>query len=471
MTTMRVTLIACMAALLLAAGGCGGDSTTSAAGGGPGAAALVPDDVAAFVSLNTDVDSDQVEQLREVADRFPFARDGLDRIVRELFADEGLTWEDDIEPALGDEVALAVLADDEAFVGLTQPDDVAKLNALLATADVEVETREVEGWQVFGEPGDVDAFEAARGGDSLAESDAYADAFDGLADEALAKVYASGAALEDLAGELGAPVQDVGSFDTAAVVLEAVDDGVRLDGRAAGVEGVPPDFEPQLLEQVPADAFAAVSFSGLDEAISNLRSAPVPFLPDVERALGVTLDELGTLLAGEGVLYARSGVPIPEVTLVVEPENMAAALETLEALAQKLAELTGSSVQSAEVDGLQVQFVEVEGVRIQFADADGRIIVTTGIAGIRDFRDDGDKLTGSDAFEDAADAAGFGDRTNGLVYVNFAEALPVIEGLAGLAGDQLPAEVRENLEPLESLFLHAHAEDGDIRFGGVLKTR
>jgi Protein of unknown function (DUF3352) len=470
MTAMRVTLIACMAALLLAAGGCGGDSTMSAAGGGPGAAALVPDDVVAFVSLNTDADSDQVEQLREVADRFPIARGGLDRVVRELFAEEGLTWEADIEPALGDEVALAVLADHEAVVGLTQPDDVAKLNALLATADVEVETREVEGWQVFGEPDDVDAFEASRGGDALADSDAYADAFDGLADDALAKVYASGTGLESLADELGVPAQGTGSFDTAAVVLEAVDDGVRLDGRATGVEGAPADFEPQLLEQVPADAFAAVTFSGLDEAISTLRSAPVPGLPDIERALGVTLDDLGTLLAGEPVLYARSGVPIPEVTVVVEPENMAAALETLETLAEKLAELTGSSVQSAEVDGLEVQFVEVEGVRIQFADADGRIIVTTGIAGIRDFRDDGDKLTGSDDFQDAAESAGYGERTNGLVYVNFAEALPVVEGLAGLAGDRLPAEVHENLEPLESLFLHAHAQDGEVRFGGVLKT-
>ena len=55
---MRVPLIACVAALLLAVGGCGGDSGTSAAGDGPGAAALVPADVAAFVSLNTDTDSD-----------------------------------------------------------------------------------------------------------------------------------------------------------------------------------------------------------------------------------------------------------------------------------------------------------------------------------------------------------------------------------------------------------------------------
>jgi hypothetical protein len=159
------------------------------------------------------------------------------------------------------------------------------------------------------------------------------------------------------------------------------------------------------------------------------------------------------------------------VTLALEPENAQSALATLRTLADKLADATGGSVQQAEVDGVEVQYVEVEGVRVQFAGFDGRVIVTTGIAGIRDFRDDGDKLTGTDACEDAADAAGFGDRTNGLLYVDFAEALPVIEGLAGLAGAELPAQVRENLEPLESLFVHGHVDGDELRFGGVLKTR
>jgi hypothetical protein len=470
MSSMRAGLLVCMAALLLAAGGCGGDSTTSAAGGGPGAAALVPADVAAFVSLNTDADSDQVEQLRDVAERFPIARDGIDRIVRELTA-EDLSWEEDVDPAVGSELAVAILADGHAAVGLTQPDEPAKLDALLATAELEVETREVEGWHVFGEPSDLDAFEAARGGDRLADSDAYADAFDGLADDALAKVYASGTALQELAGELGAPVQSAGSFDTAAFVLEAVDDGVRLDGRALGVEGVPESFEPQLLERVPANAFLAASFGGLDELLSDLRSGNVPFLPEVEQAIGVTLDELGALFSGEGVLYARSAVPFPEVTLAVRPDDPAGSLETVRKLANALAGATGSSVQRAEVDGLDVEYVEIEGVRIQFASVDGAILVTSGIAGIRDFREDGDKLTGTDAYEEAAEDAGLGDRTNGLVYVNFAEALPVIEGLAGLAGEPLPAEVRENLEPLESLFVHGTVEDGELRFGGLLKTR
>jgi hypothetical protein len=470
MDSMRAGLLACMAALLLAAGGCGGDSTTSAAGSGPGAAALVPADVAAFVSLNTDADSDQVQQLRDVAERFPIARDGLDRIVQELTA-EDLSWEEDVDPAVGPELAIAVLTDHESFVGLTQPDDVAKLNALLATADVEVMTREVQGWRVFGEADDLDAFEAARGGESLADSDAYADAFDGLADDALAKVYVSGAAFEELAGELGAPAQSAGTFDTAAFVLEAVDDGVRLDGRSTGVEGVPEAFEPQLLERVPDDAFLAASFGGLDELLSDLRSGNLPFLPEIEQAIGVTLDELGSLFSGEAVLYARSAVPFPEVTLAVRPDNPAGSLETLRKLADALAGATGSSVQRAEVDGLDVQYVEIEGIRIQFTNVDGVVLVTSGIAGVRDFREDGDKLTGTDAYEEAAGDAGLGDRTNGLVYINFAEALPVIEGLAGLAGEPPPAELREKIEPLESLFFHGTVEDGELRFGGLLKTR
>jgi hypothetical protein len=469
MGAMRVGLVTCMAALLLAAAGCGGDSTTSAAGGGPGAAALVPADAAAFVSLNTDADSDQVEQLREVAERFPIVRGGLERILREL-ADEDVSWEEDVDPAVGSELALVLFGSGENVVALTQPDDPAKLKALVARAEDELAAVVWEdGWHAIGEASDLEAFEAARGGDALAESDAYADAFDGLADDALAKVYASGAALEELAGQLGAPVQGAGSFDTAGVVLEATDDGIRVDGRATGVEGAPADFDPQLLERVPADAFAAISFSGVDEALSNLRSSNFPFLPEIERSLGVTLDELGAVLGGENVLYARPGLPIPEVTLAVRPDDTDAALETLRKLADTLAGFTGSSVQRTEVDGVEVEYVEIEGVRVQFAALDATVIVTTGIAGLRDFREDGDKLTGTEAFADAADAAGFEGRTNGVVYVNFVEALPVFEGLAGLGGETLPTEVRENLEPLESLFLHGHVDDGELRFGGILK--
>jgi hypothetical protein len=284
-------------------------------------------------------------------------------------------------------------------------------------------------------------------------------------------VYASSAAFEEVAGQFGAPAQGLGSFDTASFVLEAVDDGVRLDGRATGVEGAPGVFEPQLLDRVPADAFAAVSFSGLDDVLASLRSGEIPFLPEIERALGVTLDEVGTLFAGEAVLYARSGLPIPEVTLVLEPQSPESALATLRKLAGTVGGLTGSGLQRTEVDGLEVEYLELEGVRIQFARVDDTVVVTSGIAGIRDYRADGDKLTGDNAFEDAAEAAGFGDSTNGLLYVNFAEALPVIEGLAGLAGEELPAEVRENLEPLESLLVHGHVDGDELRFGGVLKVR
>lgn len=466
---MRAVLLACVAALLLAAGGCGGDSQTSASGGGPGAAALVPADAAAFVSLNTDAESDQVGQLRDVAARFPIARDGIDRIVREL-ADEDVSWEQDVDPAVGSEVALALLGGGERVVALTQPDDPAKLKALVARADDHLVAVEYDGWHVIGEAADLEAFEAARGGDMLADSDAYADAFDGLPEEALAKVYASGSAFEAVAGQLGAPAQAFGSFDTAALVVEAVDDGIRLDGRATGVEGAPADYEPRLLEQVPADAFAAFSFGRLDELIANLRSSGVPFLPEVERSLGVTLDELGTLFAGESVLYARSGVPIPEVTLVLQPESTQNALATLRKLANTLAGLAGAEVERTQVEGLEVEYVAVEGVRIQFAAVGNVVIVTTGVAGIREYEGDGEKLTETDAYQDAADAAGAGDRTNALLYVNFAEALPVIEGLASFGGDELPAEVRENLEPLESLFLQGRVDGDELRFGGILTT-
>ncbi|MGH3132059.1 MAG: hypothetical protein ACRDNX_14695, partial [Gaiellaceae bacterium] len=73
--------------------------------------------------------------------------------------------------------------------------------------------------------------------------------------------------------------------------------------------------------------------------------------------------------------------------------------------------------------------------------------------------------------ERASEAAGLGDSTSGFVYVDLAEAVPLLEGFAGLAGEPLSPELSDNLEPLESVLVHASKDGNDIRFSGFLGVR
>jgi hypothetical protein len=367
-------------------------------------------------------------------------------------------------------VALAFLQGGEP-VALTQPDDAAKLEALVRKLEdgQELEVRTIEGWHAVGKKSDLDAFERAReaGGGTLDESEEFETAFDGLEEDALMRAYGSGEALRRIA-QGSVPAGGVG---TVAFVAETLDDGIRFDGRTVGGEQQFQEFEPTLLDRVPDDSFFAASFANVDQMTSELRKGTIPFVPEFERMLGVTLDDLGRLLGGESVLYARSGIGIPELTLATRPDDPAAAFETLRRLASTLAGFTGGELRTTQVDGVEVQVLALEPVQVQLARVDDAVLVTTGLAALRDFRADGDKLGDADRFTDAVEDAGFEGETAGLLYVDLQAALPVLEGLAGFSGSDLPAELRETLAQLDVFAAQTRAEDGGARFGGVLRTR
>src|SRR5215210_8798701 len=98
------TFAAIAATLLLAAlAGCGGSEETTAAS----AADAVPAAAAAYLSVQSDLDSAQWDQVEELLGRFP---DG-DRALGRLHGDlgDGVNYERDLEPALGPTVELVWL--------------------------------------------------------------------------------------------------------------------------------------------------------------------------------------------------------------------------------------------------------------------------------------------------------------------------------------------------------------------------
>src|SRR5215208_2456943 len=425
---MRLLLGALVASLALLAAGCGGSDT--AATGGPGGAEIAPQSAAFYLTLNTDLDSGQVDQFEDLLKKFP-DREKLLAEIQKGIAEEDLSWETDIKPALGKTFDLVLLdfrrSDD--VVGIVKPADEAKLKALVTKGDDPAVTRKVDGWTLIGDSEAVlDRFETARSKGTLEDSEEFTTAMDGLPDEALAKLYVDGGAATTALDEADdAPSTGKNRLKTVALALGAESSGLKLDG------GVTSDLEDDLAAKKPYEA-------------KLLDAAP------------------------EGALafWVGRGAPIPEVTFLAEVKDEAAATAALDKLAGLIPPEAGAQRRSTEVDGVQAKQVVVQGFPITYAVFDGRAIVTTRPGAISDVRDGGDSLADDADFKQAKDDADMGEETFGFVYLNVEELAAVVEGFAGAAGEEIPPEVERNLEPLGSFLLHTGGEPEDLKLSAFL---
>lgn len=470
MTAMRSRLALALLALvaLLALTACGGGENAASSSGLGAAAAAAPADALGFVDVSSDLESAQWKQVRKLADRFP-GKDAAVRTLLDSLGEENLDWKTDIEPALGPEAAIVVIdvAGEPQVVGLTKPDDPAKLKALVTKGGQPAETREIGGWTAVADTTSVlDAYEQALKAGALDGAQAYQDATDGLPADSIGTFYVGPGAADAAAGALGSlgPAAAVGgTLEWVGGALSAQDNGLLLTGSVKSSGGPKvASYKPAYLDEIPADAIAVVSFHGLDKLISQLRKAGgSEIVPSIEGALGVTLDDLAPLFANEGAIYLRQGTPLPEVTIVLGVDDEAGALATLDTLAGKAAGFVNGKTGKLTVDGIVAHYLDVQGVKISYATFDGKLVITSGAFGIRELRNGGDAIADDSAFKAAAGAAGYDGDTAGLFYLNLADVLPLVDSIAGLAGQPLPDEVRANLEPLRSFFAQSSA-DGDL---------
>src|SRR5690242_14460057 len=196
---MRRLLPFFVLAALLA--GCGSSTkSSSTAGSIPAGASEVRAGALAFVSVDSDLGSDQWQQLDELAQKFP-GRDHAVAQLKQQLTQEGVDYDQDVKPALGPEVDLAVAArgtdSSPQVVALTKPDDpnkfkalVAKLNAKDTSGDRAV-YREVDGWYALSDS--QAAIGNLVGGDNSLAGDAnFKEAMGKLPGDALVKAYVDG---------------------------------------------------------------------------------------------------------------------------------------------------------------------------------------------------------------------------------------------------------------------------------------
>ena len=483
---MRRLAAGTLLTLALVAAGCGGSSKKSgSASGTSGAASLVPADATAYVAVNTDLASGQWKTLNSLLGKFP-SKDQLLAKFRAQLQKQGVDWVKDVKPALGPELDIAAITDATGKnqpVAFTQPKDEGKLNALLQKGSAPHPVHEKVGdWTVIAQKQSaIDAVKQASDGKSLQDDSAFADAMGKLPSETVAKFYVSGSRLTQSLGQtLGAAGAALPSASKLAYVtgaLVAKSDGVQLQGTAK-VNGKAPGsgtYKSQLVGEVPAGAFLFLSVHGADSGISQLRSNPAlsQQLPQVEQALGVTLDQLAALFKNELAIYVRQGTPIPEITIVSKVDSTQQAMATVNKLATRAGAFAGGSApKSVSVGGVTAKELTIAGrFSLFYAAFDGKLVITSAQTGISGLRDSGPRLKDDPVFKDAISAAGMPDATSGFFYVNLKDSIPLLESLVQLSGQTVPSTVGGNLTPLHAFLAYGNSKGSETTFTAFLQVK
>jgi hypothetical protein len=488
----RLRLLLPVVLLAFLAAGCGGGSSNTGAGGSsiPAGAGIVRGGLVGFVAIDSDTGSDQWQQLDELAQKFP-GRDKAIAHIEEELTKEGVDYEGDVKPALGPELDLAIASagteQSTRVVGLTKPDDPAKLEALVAklnsteSGDDDAVYRELEdGWYAISDS--QLAITSVLKGErtALADDDTFKQAMGKLPGDAIVKAFLDGRRLSALvsqaAGSGGRSVDPsllgLDNLEYVAVSASAEDDGIRIRGASSG--GPAGGGETTLAAGVPGDAFALLDFlgQGTTDQLGRLKSSPqfAPVLKELEE-YGVAFDELLSLLQGEVAFYARPGGVIPELTLVLHPQDASAALASLDKLMEHLAAASGGTVESGTQDGHPVKTVNLGNFAIHYGAVEGKVLLTSGMNGIADYGTSGDRLPDSEDFREAKDAAGMPDSTGGFAYIDVKDVLPLLEGLAALSGESLPSEATENLRPLRSFLAWSEGGSDSRTYDAFLEIK
>jgi hypothetical protein len=478
MAVVRLIRIGVLIALALALSGCGAKDQAATTGG----AEIVPANAPAFVSIDSDLSSDQWQQVDELLQKFPARSMLVSELRSSLKEDSGLDYEDDIKPALGEEVDLVWLDFENSgsnIVALTKPKDEDAFRRMLekgnSSGPDELICEQTDDWFVCADSQEkIDRFQAMPGEEKLADDELFNDALAELPDEALVHVYVRGQSIVealkdfDFPGSplpLGADQQP--EFLSAALAAEG--SGFRLvgSGRAAKApESQPEPFESKLLDVVPADAVAFLAFKGGDEYEQQLdelekNEAYRMGVREFERMLGMPLSSLLKVFKDEVALYVRPGSPIPEVTLLIEAPNEQDTLGRVDTAIMALTKSLPAQPCHAPTReaGVDVECVGLEEVELRWAAFDQMVMVTIGQGAIAELRSDGDKLADDDGFKDARDAAGMPAESVGFMWLDLEDGIPMVLGLAAATGGSIPSELRANLEPLGS-FLAWGESDG-----------
>ncbi|HET7138249.1 MAG TPA: hypothetical protein VFI04_07820 [Gaiellaceae bacterium] len=468
---MRARLAA-LALLAILAAGCGSAGGSSGSTGG--GAGLVPGGALAYLTVNTDLGSGQLESAQSVLDKFPIKGKVLDQL-RSSLRKQGVDLAA-LESSIGPELDVAVLKVNgrTTAVGLTQPKDEQKFEAQLAKGSPPPVHTQIDGWTVFSDK--QAALDAIRNRKANLSDDArYQAAQKTLpaAGDAIATAYISPAGAQTATGTLGRASGSFGSFGAlggeaqwAAAALTSQEGAFKLDVHSKTKVGSTATSGAGLADEIPSGSIVALSVTGGGRAIpANVRGQ----LGSLSQQLGIDVQALVDAVSGPVIAYVRPGLPLPEVTIAAKPEHPENAVKAIGDLLAKFGQGAARPVPT-QVDGGTLNKVDLGSFAVYYGVADGKLVVTDSANALAELKGSVGHLSGDSVFKEAKDASGMGDGGQGFLFVDLKDALPAIEGFAQLANQTIPPNAEQNLKPLRSLLVFG-SRDGDLQsFVAYLKT-
>ena len=340
---IRRSPLACsLRALALLAAGCGG-ATARPARARESAPTIAPATLAAFVAIDTDIDSDQWQQRAGRCSTASPAATGSSRSSRRRSPTRASTSSATSTPRSARDVDFVVLdlGDESDVVGLTQPDDRAEARGAArrrATSElVGRGDRRLDGVRRQRRPRST-RFETRRGEGTLADDEAVPDAMGELPDEALAKRLRRRRRARGAAARASSAARRRSHRRRKSVCVALARRRRRGRRRQLQLGEGRRRHEPRRRRRrarssdVPSDALVVarvrrVSARALDaDPRRPPRRSAQQRSAQFEQLLGVSLDDAPRLLRRRGGRSTSARAPpIPEVTLVVEADDEAQA--------------------------------------------------------------------------------------------------------------------------------------------------
>ena len=199
----------------------------------------------------------------------------------------------------------------------------------------------------------------------------------------------------------------------------------------------------------------------------SLRQTPGAF-DQLQELLGIDLEGPLGLFDGEFAFWVGQGAPIPELTFLAEVEDEAAALAALDRLAGLIPPEAGARSARPRSTVSRRSRSCSTGSRSPTRRSTASVIVTSRPGAIADVRAGGDSLADDPDFKQAAEDAGMGDETFGFLYLDLEQLGGLLEGFAGLAGENVPPELSRNLEPLGAFMFHSSGKPEDLKLSAFL---
>jgi hypothetical protein len=194
---------------------------------------------------------------------------------------------------------------------------------------------------------------------------------------------------------------------------------------------------------------------------SSDSGAPAPASP-----VGAALKRIASALGGETALYVSPGSPVPSLTLVTHPSDPQAVLGALNDALSAAGKAAGGSSTS----GLSLGSI-LGGLQLSHANVGDALVVSTSQQAVDAFTGAGPKLSADATFQEARQASGMPDQTTGFAYADLKDTLPLVQGLAALAGGTGATAVPD-LSALQTLTAYGSGtSDGVERFTVFLEVR